>query len=492
MTIGLVVALIAASLGTVAVSGAAPVWSTPSLVFESEYSVAFGGYALVADASGNLHAFFSQVALDRAGNTLPSYPYNTIMYVKSDGVGWSQPVDVVINRDFGQWPGATIDAAADANGYLHLVLGNAPLQYYRAHVRDAASSKGWQGPASGAWGMRVSKAAVTVDNKNGIHLVYSLRPGDVYYRRSSDGGVTWGEDVRVSRVALDVSTTDDVAIAVDENGRVHVAWSENVMPGGYPPTGAYYARSNDGAAWSEAIQVGGARATRLALAVRGSGDVYVVWGTSLGDTGRYAVASGDRGVTWSQPQLVYRKDTGQTAYLERLVVDSADTLHWVITDDLGDLYTSLSSDRLDWSSPIRLTFAVPGDWRLQNVVAGGDAAVVLGNQLGLLVGEGAWRGSDRNSAGQRFWYVSTGLNAPGVAARSLPDPPRGQPGATPTTAAKPAAAVQKAESARGGSGDGLAGSAPSQTQAPLLIGVIGSSVVVFLVLLARIVRRRAL
>ncbi len=403
-------------------------WSTPSLVFAPEYTVADQGFTIAADSSGRLHVFFSYVALDENGYPLPEYPYNTILYTYSDdGVQWSEPVDIFIPDVPKRWQGAGIDVAIDSVGNIHLVFGGGPngggaLKYAKAHVSVASNAQSWQEPKSGDWGMSVTKAAILVDQTDKVHIVYSSRPGDVYYRYSVDHGNTWSPDSRISDIDPNRSVPDDVAIAVDTRGRIHVAWSENEMPGGYPPLGVFYAYSDDGGqTWNTPKRIGDQYASRPAIAVRKPNEVHLVWGSSAQDKGRYAAASFDGGESWTEPQQVgvpgsVGGDTGLTVNPEQLVVDSAGTLHWFMASDFADVYARREPGG-QWSRPIVVTLPSAPGWTKDPHFSGNKPVIVAGNQLHLIVREGARKQQNEHD---RYWHTMMVVDAPALPLEPVP------------------------------------------------------------------------
>jgi len=405
-------------------------WSPPALVLAPEYGVGDDRALLLSDRSGRLHAFFSYAALDTSGNPLPEYPYNTILYTASDdGLVWTEPIDVLIPAAPKPWQGAGMSGAIDDLGNIHLIFSGTPnggggvLKYARSHVSTAANALAWQEPESGEWGMAVTGAALVLDAENSLHMIYSARPGNVYYRVSTDHGTTWSSDRPVVEIDPNFSAPDDVSLAIDGRGRLHVAWVEN-KPEGYPPIGVYYSFSDDdGQSWSPAIQLGGLYSTRVAMAVRAPDEVHAVWSTSLQDRGRYAAASYDGGVTWSQPELVARYDTGLSTYPEQVLMDSAGALYWILTGEEGD-YLTMASPGNRWTPPVQLTFPPTPGWTKASLTSGTSCAIAAGNELHLIAREGPRPQQDEDD---RYWHTMMALNAPRLPALSLPTP-----GLTPT------------------------------------------------------------
>jgi hypothetical protein len=132
-----------------------------------------------------------------------------------------------------------------------------------------------------------------------VHVVWQdLRDGnlEIYYKRSTDGGVSWEADTRLTNIPA-VSESPSVSVSGQV---VHVVWHDNNNGGNYE---IYYKRSTDGGATWEAD-------TRLTNAPGGSynpsvcmfgSNVHVVWydyRISSGNAEIYHKRSTDGGVSW--------------------------------------------------------------------------------------------------------------------------------------------------------------------------------------------------
>ena len=181
----------------------------------------------------------------------------------------------------------------------------------------------WQ-PAVAAAGANVHVA--WYDGRNG-----PASPAEVYYKRSTDGGVTWGSDVRLTNSAP-ASEWVSVAAAGD---RVHVVWSDTRVGGTYE---IYYKCSTDnGATWP--VSPGGD--TRLTSPdsepsyfpsiAAADANVHVVWcdgrdGTS-GDEVYYKCSS-DGGTTWSSDTRLSANDNLQSRHPSIAVADPGLHVAW--------------------------------------------------------------------------------------------------------------------------------------------------------------------
>ncbi len=142
---------------------------------------------------------------------------------------------------------------------------------------------------------------------------------DIYFSRSTDNGVTWSAMTPVNTTALG-DTGSDISpdLATDEAGVWVAVWSSNEDIGGGDGTDydLYYSRSSDGGlTWSSPLDLSNASADAGAdlspkIAADGAGNWITVWdadglqgGGSFG-TDIAFVRSLDNGASWSVPALI--------------------------------------------------------------------------------------------------------------------------------------------------------------------------------------------
>lgn len=395
-------------------------WSSPAVVFDAGTSP-INGFDLAVDPSGELHLFTSFGGWNVSASDLDEVmPDNVIMYIRGDGASWSEPIDIAVNEQQSQYRQASVDAIADEVGNLHMVISNAPLQYWRASVYDAMTAHSWNAPDIGLGRIPVLDAKLTVSEGGVVHLAYSETPGNVYYARSEDSGRNWLLVTRVSDTEASEATADSVDIAVDAEERIHIVWHENQMPGGYPPTGVFYSRSDDrGQTWKSPVQLGAQYGARPAIVIVG-GVINVVWGSSNADKGRYFTSSHNGGNSWRPAQLL-AKTMGLPLPFERdrLAVDSSERVYWILSDetDRGAVDRFVSQSGTGWSELQSLSLPFPlkedgfGDLR------GASALVSEGNRLHLILLE-----LDKETRTSRLWYTSQEVDSRHISPQSLPTP----------------------------------------------------------------------
>src|SRR5262249_5744031 len=116
---------------------------------------------------------------------------------------------------------------------------------------------------------------------------------EIYYKRSSDGGLTWGADTRLTNNP----SGSTVPAIVASGNNVHVAWEEYR----HGPAEIYYKRSSDGGAtWGNDTRLRNNSANSFSPSIAASGsDVNVAWFDQRdGNFEIYDKHSADGGLNW--------------------------------------------------------------------------------------------------------------------------------------------------------------------------------------------------
>ncbi len=220
----------------------------------------------VVDASGNV--YFSWVGIHKSGNALG--PQEVFLTKSSDhGATWSF---VAIAQDLPPRP----DCSAYACGWdfwgPQMVVGvdtsNGVYVLYNAGVTDRGPPYVWfQASADGGKGWTPRKTVHTDGLSSAYHLFPAIEGGskgqvhvswmdnrmgafNVYYRTSSDGGATFGAEVRVNRdlgysyqsdAGFTFTYGDYYGMARDPKGHIHIAWAE--APDYIGPGNVWYAHA---------------------------------------------------------------------------------------------------------------------------------------------------------------------------------------------------------------------------------------------------------
>ncbi len=209
-----------------------------------------------------------------------------------------------------------------------------------------------------------------------VHVIWvDERDGnpEIYYKHSTDEGISWGTDTRLTN---NTATSDKPSVSVSGSA-VHVVWQDLRDPGGYE---IYYKRSSDGGVnWSSDTRLTNDSAGSGFSSVSVSGSVvHVIWAdTRDGNFEIYYKTSANAGISWGS-------DTRLTNYafaseFPSLSV-SGEVVHVVwydSRDDNEEIYYKSSTDAgTSWSADVRLTNN-PGASIFPSVSASGSAAHVV-------------------------------------------------------------------------------------------------------------------
>jgi len=128
-----------------------------------------------------------------------------------------------------------------------------------------------------------------------------------YYRGSADGGITWGEEVRLTWDPPAAPAASWAPSIAAWGGDVHVAFFDR-RSGSFE---IYYKRSQAAGApgsWEDEVLLSRDASlahVRPSLTVLGQAVHVVYWAHSPGETSVYHTGSPDRGTRWSDPQVLF-------------------------------------------------------------------------------------------------------------------------------------------------------------------------------------------
>lgn len=317
-------------------------WSDASLLFTSRADIQTP--YLTADDTGMLHLFWKiRGAVTAQGDQEP----DLLFYSQSNGSGWSPPVDIQADRTI-----LNPSAVVDHSGVIHLVWSgaNARLKYSSARVEQATQASQWSAPQ--AFDMMNAAPQVIVDKNNILYVIYGGEQSrGVFLMTSSDGGAHWDSPLNLHPSDRLYTSAEYPRIAISPAGVLHVVWTEYQLPGGWPPTGIFYTRSQDGGAtWTTPTQITLENYDQANIAVIGEDEVHIVYNAIVTIGGRYHHWSADGGESWSRRSVI--TDRGGTEGVPQLAVDSLRNLH-VITTYLN-CARHYTWDRSGWSEGVCL------------------------------------------------------------------------------------------------------------------------------------------
>jgi hypothetical protein len=274
---------------------------------------------------------------------------------------------------------SNIPSVAAAGDAVHVVWyddrnGTSNLEiYYKRSTDGGASWPGGDTRLTNAAGFSVNPSVAAAGAV--VHVVWrDDRDGnnEIYYKRSTDGGTTWGGDFRFTNDTA-ASQYPSVAVAGDT---VHVVWDDR-RAGNYE---IYHKRSTDGGAtWGSDNRLTNDAATSSYSSVAAAGDaVHVVWSDLRdGHWEVYYKHSTDGGTTWSA-DLRLTNDAAASTYPS--VAAAGPVVHvvwWDGRDGNEEIYDKRSTDGgAAWGSDTRLTNDLASS-RWSSVAVAGPAVHVV-------------------------------------------------------------------------------------------------------------------
>jgi len=205
--------------------------------------------------------------------------------------------------------------------------GNSEIYYKRS--TDGGST--WDATKRLTWNSGSSRyPAIAIDPNNNLHVVWHDNiPGnyEIYYKKSTDGGSTWGA---TKRLTMNSGDSNYPGIAIDSNNNIHVVW-DDLTPGNYE---IYYKRSTDGGStWggSQRITWNSGSSGITAIAIDSNNNLHMVWDDSTPSNWEiYYKSSSDGGSTWSAAKrLTWNSGS---SYYPAIAIDSNNNLHMVWQD----------------------------------------------------------------------------------------------------------------------------------------------------------------
>jgi len=251
------------------------------------------------------------------------FPLAALRYIRSTdgGRSWSAPATVTSDGEFGSHNFHALHAASDGAIYVSWLGSDGS----KAASKPGASRSGtWIARSldqGRSWSERTRvhagescpccRTALASAPDGTLYLAWrTVMPGsvrDIVIARSSDGGRTWSDPVRVHADGwvFDGCPHAGPALQVDSAGTVHVAW----WTGDDARIGTWYARSADGAkTFTDPVRLsaeGYSTPAHPQLALTDGQAIVAAWDDGAGGTPRVLVrVSRDGGARWSEPQVL--------------------------------------------------------------------------------------------------------------------------------------------------------------------------------------------
>jgi hypothetical protein len=304
----------------------------------------------VAGSGSKVHVVWS----DRRGGTYELYYKRFVTYWESDQG---------LTFDYSAYTSATNTRCIAASGdTVHVVWYDdrtrSPEIYYKRSVDRGTT---WGPDTRLTYDPAVSQNPSLAALGATLHLAWGDARdgnGEIYYKRSLDGGATWGPDTRLTYAPGPRGGQDLVVL----NSTVHLVWMDLRDSGGSRYE-IYYKRSTDGGStWGPDVRLTYADSASMLPAIAVSETVaHVVWEDSRdgpSNTGEiYYKRSTDGGTTWGPDiRMTYNTQPSTNPSIDL----SGPNVHILWTDwrDMGlEIYYKRSTDSgTTWGPDTRLTF----------------------------------------------------------------------------------------------------------------------------------------
>lgn len=225
----------------------------------------------------------------------------------------------------------------------------------------------WTGAKRLTWTTGSSCSPSIAVWENNIHIVWSDETTgncEVYYKKSTDSGVTW---TGVKRLTWSDGTSGALSIAVWENN-IHVVWHEHYY-GGW--TDIYYKKSTDnGSSWTENRKFTWKYKGSFPSIANLENNIHIVW-YGDGEENIYYKKSTDNGVTWfGVKRLTW---PGRSSHPSIDVSGNNVHISWHSNiSGYYDIYYKKSTDNgVSWSLIKRLTWIEYGS-DIPSIIASGN------------------------------------------------------------------------------------------------------------------------
>lgn len=414
----------------------------------------------------------------------------TIYFSRYDRVAWSRPVDILIG-------GLHADLRLDGRNLLHLVYFSGSNIYATdAAIDQAGAAQGWNQPLKlNRQAGQTGEFLVAPDST--LHAVWTeaddLQKDNqlAVYGRSDDGGQSWAH-YRV--IGEGILPTTRVRLNRAPSGTLYALWSIDAEERKQEGIALTWSKNN-GETWMETprtLAFADAPIRQPVLAIDSKGTLILIYNFGVKDEIFYQVST-DEGATWSEqkpiPGLFAASPPTLNDYFA-IANDSANRVHLIASGRASKDQTEpgiyhVSWDDAKWSAAREL-------YRGNTFVEYPDISVSNGNRLHVVFSTRArGRASSEPDASYQVWYTTSETDAPAATRMPLPTfTPVPAPTSTRTLVPDP---TRRPTSTPAPPSEPInPDAAPTtNTQLPVLVGVIPVLVILGVVLaLNTILRRR--
>jgi hypothetical protein len=362
-------------------------WSTPVVLTSGVNN--FNSVTLLADKSGNFHAFWLQPNITPGITSTVSIigSPQLIYYSQLKGDQWLPPVTILNStiKNAGQISASTDEASDLLLAWTEADTGDIRFSWANTGVANISSE--WSKPvALPSLGSENASPFILAGGSGKIYVAYAIPLNEdrgIYFTQSNDNGSSWSQPVQIfNGVTAGSQMVDQPKLAITSDGVIHILWNQTSVIGENNSPRLYYSRSLDGGmTWADpTVVVDGATDWDQILGF--GNQVQRIWQASENDqTILWLQTSTDGGLNWSQPASF--SNFGGNLSIPDLTGSNIQepNLFFVSNNPSGDqVLKQLIWDGKGWSAQEDFTFTnSPGD-----VIASLNAAVAATGNLGVL------------------------------------------------------------------------------------------------------------
>jgi len=253
-----------------------------------------------------------------------------IFYRKSTDGGstWPSPKQLTLSTSNSRSP----KIAVDSSDNLHIVYkDDVSGGYDQYYIRSTDGGSTWTSAKRMTWSLGMSFGNdIAIDSSDNIHVFWD-NAADIHFKKSTDGGATW---VSTKRLTWSNGMSSSPYVSVNSGSKIYFVWHYYYQ---YIRDQVGFKKSTDGGAtWGTARRISwGSAAYSPKIAVDSNGYLHLVWNEwadwrpGLGEV--YYKMSTNEGVTWiNTKRLTW--SPGET-YSPNISIDSANRIHLVWPDE---------------------------------------------------------------------------------------------------------------------------------------------------------------
>lgn len=292
--------------------------------------IRYTSIATTTDSDGWVHVFWNLASDEELG-----LPQNTINYTRWENQRvWSNRI--AIQRAFNNYVDQLSASTDPATNKLLLVWKDGlegEIYFSAVPANQAVIVSSWTPPIKISSPFQICDSpSIMVDSNGVIVVVYAVPINEgrgIYLTKSSDGGLTWSEPVKIlDGATLRIEMMNDPQLSIGSDLQYHLLWKQYRLNGNRSqPVELYYSRSTDqGRTWVEISQISNLPVFWSQILVSANGTLHRFWQELNNDQvevwHEYSFTSGQ---SWKRvkPFSLFGEKIGQPAVAE----DSSGRIH---------------------------------------------------------------------------------------------------------------------------------------------------------------------